>query len=500
MAARRILTAALLAGALALLCPRAEADLPGWAIDPVAPGIEHLRHERPGTLSVHAARVAPGAAAIRPVVAANAVGGFPGGPENGREYTSDLCRKAGGILCVNGDFFMCRTCGQSAGGLVVDGVPMRSFRPDLAQLSVADGQVTTDALGWSGRLTGKVQTTTYDFELASLNRDPIPDGITLYTSAWGPQTPPNVPRVELVFAAGGRLHAGTTPVAPVARREVAGPIPDDAVVLLATGSKAAVLNTIWHLWVHGQGRTRLLNLHSDLTFPATLSIGGHPVLLRDGERAVLNVHDPFVTQRHPRTLAGATAAGELLLVAVDGRQPGHSNGLTLYEAQDLLVELGAVEAINLDGGGSTTFVGRCGPDPCVRNRPSNGRERPVVSALALVAPVGVAKSGVAVAVAPAAVEPPPPAPVTTTTAPALPVLDIPTPTTTTMAPASTAEPTPTVELALAPMPQLDRIAPKSPTEDDIGRPARVAGAAIGLVAAGLLSRRSGRPASARRRS
>jgi hypothetical protein len=63
--------------------------------------------------------------------------------------------------------------------------------------------------------------------------------------------------------------------------------------------------------------------------------------------------------RHPRTAAGVTAGGRtLILVVIDGRQPAHSIGVTLPELADIMIELGAVDALNLDGGGSSTFVYR----------------------------------------------------------------------------------------------------------------------------------------------
>ena len=72
-----------------------------------------------------------------------------------------------------------------------------------------------------------------------------------------------------------------------------------------------------------------------------------------------------------------TAGRKLLLVAVDGRQPGYSVGMTLEELAHFFLKLGAVDAMNLDGGGSTTMV--IGGE--VVNSPSDGRERPVGSAL-----------------------------------------------------------------------------------------------------------------------
>jgi hypothetical protein len=91
------------------------------------------------------------------------------------------------------------------------------------------------------------------------------------------------------------------------------------------------------------------------------------------------------------------------MVTVDGRQSA-STGMTLGEAAGFMASLGASEAVNFDGGGGTTFVTR----GVVRNRPSDGGERRVVSALALVPRTDTAP-------APAA---PAPAPRTTPTDPA----------------------------------------------------------------------------------
>jgi hypothetical protein len=66
-------------------------------------------------------------------------------------------------------------------------------------------------------------------------------------------------------------------------------------------------------------------------------------------------------------MAGWTADGTLMLVTVDGRQGAYSVGMTMVEAADLMIGLGAVEAINFDGGGSTAFV----VNGTVVNRPSD---------------------------------------------------------------------------------------------------------------------------------
>ena len=92
--------------------------------------------------------------------------------------------------------------------------------------------------------------------------------------------------------------------------------------------------------------------------------------------------------RHPRTGAGVSADGETLyLVVIDGRQPGWSVGVTLVELAETLRDLGADDALNLDGGGSSSFVsyvsetGDVSPSPAITNRPSDGRFRPVANHL-----------------------------------------------------------------------------------------------------------------------
>jgi hypothetical protein len=83
--------------------------------------------------------------------------------------------------------------------------------------------------------------------------------------------------------------------------------------------------------------------------------------------------------RHPRTAVGADAQGRwLYLVVVDGRQPGVSEGMTVRELAELLVQLGCTQGINLDGGGSSILL-TAEPTGAfdIVNRPSGGSPRPV---------------------------------------------------------------------------------------------------------------------------
>ncbi len=108
------------------------------------------------------------------------------------------------------------------------------------------------------------------------------------------------------------------------------------------------------------------------------ALGGNPRLVVDGavaDREVDGSGEFF--GRHSRTAVGATADGRLLLVVVDGRQPGYSRGMTLRELAELLQRLGAHDAINLDGGGSSEMV----VNGLSASRPSDGRSRGIANAL-----------------------------------------------------------------------------------------------------------------------
>lgn len=86
--------------------------------------------------------------------------------------------------------------------------------------------------------------------------------------------------------------------------------------------------------------------------PLHNAVGGDALILADG----INMANQFDTSLHPRTAAGVTADGKIILMTVDGRNAGHSLGVTTPELGELMRQFGAADAINLDGGGSTTLV------------------------------------------------------------------------------------------------------------------------------------------------
>lgn len=100
------------------------------------------------------------------------------------------------------------------------------------------------------------------------------------------------------------------------------------------------------------------------------SVGGFPVLVRDGRRSIEGQPTTYLSLRHPRT-AACYNARELIFVVVDGRQPRLSVGMTLTELADLMLSLGCTVALNTDGGGSSVMaVAKALPAPA--NVPTTG--------------------------------------------------------------------------------------------------------------------------------
>ena len=118
-------------------------------------------------------------------------------------------------------------------------------------------------------------------------------------------------------------------------------------------------------------------------------IGGNVTLIREGQINPMLVaqhqaekHVPgkrsnnLIISHEPRTALGFNEE-KLFLIVVDGRQPRYSTGMSLYELANVMLFLGAQNAINLDGGTSSIFV----VDGEIVNQPPNGKERPVLNAV-----------------------------------------------------------------------------------------------------------------------
>jgi hypothetical protein len=108
------------------------------------------------------------------------------------------------------------------------------------------------------------------------------------------------------------------------------------------------------------------------------AVSGNERIVRSGANSAVQA------DLQPRTAAGIATGNRLVLMTIDGRQPGVSEGVSTIELANFLIGYGVTDAINLDGGGSTTMA-IADPVPRLLNVPSDGVERSVGTNLAVFA-------------------------------------------------------------------------------------------------------------------
>ena len=114
------------------------------------------------------------------------------------------------------------------------------------------------------------------------------------------------------------------------------------------------------------------------------ALASGPILIDEGKIQVyagqIPQPDTFYERRHPRSVIGQDARGNVWLIVVDGRAPGDADGMTISELTSLCAQLGLTDALNLDGGGSSTLWTREGGvinHPCDNRRFDHSGQRKV---------------------------------------------------------------------------------------------------------------------------
>ena len=296
------------------------------------------------------------------------------------------------LVAVNGGF-----------GVLGD---MRGYGGVLESLHIQDGELITqptdteacfgvtesgEFLSSPVEMKASVQIGTHTLSLGCINQRRL-DGcqVTLYTPRLGESTRTNRRRGREVIISGLSFPLTANYEHPYRVEEVtqAGNslIPRDGAVLWIN---ARLKDQSLSEFNAGANGTLTLSLSPPEWNQVRHAIGGRLRLLKNGKinETLEEMHN--AEKRHtpgkrssvlnlshePRTALGYNA-DTLFLVVADGRQPKYSTGLTLYELASILIELGATEAINLDGGSSSTFV----VNDAVINKPSGQQERDVLNA------------------------------------------------------------------------------------------------------------------------
>ncbi len=293
---------------------------------------------------------------------------------------------ADALVAINGDFFM-RPGGTPVGAHVHEGRVMAG--PGTRPAYMWD--VTGDHRAGTARIVGFAIAGEDSASITQVNRPiqgnrhhPPPAGLVAFDRWYGDSIPaePGVPTMGLRVVereAAGGAGRGVVDVIAGERRSVA--LNGRRMALRATDEASTQ-------WLGGVSpgdtiRWWVRLLPADGGHPVAEAVGGFPVLVEGGRGVVAEqqgVIPTFGEARHPRTAVGWDDDARSYWIVVDGRQAPYSDGMSLRELEWLLLRLGATEAINLDGGGSTAMAIRGE----LANRPSDpAGERAVANVLAL---------------------------------------------------------------------------------------------------------------------
>lgn len=316
----------------------------------------------------------------------------PGGRTCGTSLTSDMARKNSNdttlyFVGTNGDFYY--TSGRSTDGTSVIGTPTYStaVKGEIYRSSASGYQFSVDnsniaricRLSWhNGTVTNAAGESV---PMRGVNTDAHNNAITMYNNR-GWTSPCQGGYAGSCAEVGARLVEGSSfqTSGPIELEVISAPtstgdlrIPEglDGAVLMARGSAVDFVNAL------SVGDRVTVNQviqtpEGETIFPREI-VSGNPKNVGGGVNLQSEAERGDASDRHPRTGIGVSADGNtLIMMVVDGR--GASKGVTTGMLGDLMLRAGAAEAVNLDGGGSSTFysaaLGVC-------NATSDGRERAV---------------------------------------------------------------------------------------------------------------------------
>jgi hypothetical protein len=321
----------------------------------------------------------------------------------GRERITDMVRRINTtgvrvLAAVNGDFFDLKS-GENENNQVIAGEWWKGLKVTDSPYDTYDNVHVQFGMDAARRplmdrfiLDGKAWARGVMTPIITLNFNPSgnPEGTALYTSRYGATTPHDTVRqtAEAPLASAGRRGDTLLFVRRGALSASSGShILADGAVLAAYGTGARTKEV--QAMADGDTVKVLLATLPRIQRGAApaMIIGGWPRILRDGENVagdaatVEGTISRNAEARHPRTSVGFSRdSSTLFILAVDGRSE-NSGGMTLVELANMMRQLGAWQAMNFDGGGSTTMV----IEGKVVNRPSDqAGERPVGSALLVV--------------------------------------------------------------------------------------------------------------------
>jgi len=323
-------------------------------------GLEFLVYDKNGVMAF-ALIAAHENYKVRPVIARNRI--------QGRATLSQMTADYNDIAMINASYF--EPNGNLIGIFKIDNVIVGTEYMRRSAVGInSDGSVIFGQIEYDGIISINGN----EVEIGGVNCDRVENSIVIYNNKFGATTNTNNYGVEII------VRNGT--VAQIVRGKGNNYIPPDGYIISAHTNAAGIFNNVQV----GDTVTFYEDIvDADDSFDRAIHvIGAGPRLITDGRITVTADEERFPSDirvgRAPRSAFGVTKYGDYIFAVVDGRQ-SHSRGCTLYEWADILLnQFGAVNAINLDGGGSTELIVK----DSIVNSPSDGNERPVASALMII--------------------------------------------------------------------------------------------------------------------
>lgn len=301
--------------------------------------------------------------------------------DKGRETVSHMVSRTGAIAGINGDFFHVPYTGDPLGLMIDKGQMVSVPIAPRAVLAWSGDSIKMGIAAWKGQVQLNGGAT---MDVDGMNEQASNDRLILDTDLSGfalGQAPDVAWIVKLDEGSWTPVGSRTGTITEIVHDLAARKVTSDLAVIIGAGAKAHLMDG-----AKMGDRVTITNEASGFDWGSVkFAVGGGPTLVSSGKAIVdwkeERFKDTFALNRHPRSAVGITANGDVCLVAVDGRQPGISDGVTLDELAQIMVRLGCVQAMNLDGGGSTCLD----VHGLSLNRPSDGKERPIANAILLFA-------------------------------------------------------------------------------------------------------------------
>lgn len=275
----------------------------------------------------------------------------------GEETVSSLAARHQAPAATNGGYFRLTGPyrGESIGLLVIDHTLFSEPNNERAAFALVETATGTEVLFGHVGYSAEISIASQKHVLHGLNRPLSANEIIQFTSKFHRTTLTNPDVTEVVVK--------RDRVISINDLKGSAEIPADGYVISANGKSREWLKQYAHNGAQVKVSWQLKPADPldkrDWTRAHSMLAGG-PRLIKEGKVDITVKQEKMIAtfdvDRHPRTAIAKLASGKVLLVTVDGRQPGVSVGMSLFMLSDLLLELGAVEAMNLDGGGSTTMV------------------------------------------------------------------------------------------------------------------------------------------------